>query len=333
MWKSVLQNVLYFIHELYPAAYSQSNWTCDGVDKAVSWGLYCEKIARQSHQNGSLQIAFSHLAKESNEALLFCQLQNARYHLLKSLIHNQAVEIHVQEYISEVAKRTLGSTVVARIHEQVSQQRESYKLISAYISDTVHENFDRDLKSKLMWEVADTLSSEQVNNTLSRLVKIPDGLNILLDNMKCENAIYDVKNVAVDKRIVEWLDSALRTPKAPIHKYVVQCLCDLQPTKLCGLLLSNHSLLIAFLATLHREGQKLVPIDNQTGYSWTPQDLSSSILTYKDLVTIYSNIRLNKSLTASADKVVSEWCMKDGGAIWSDVLGDVKIAVNRKELQ
>ncbi|XP_063591150.1 uncharacterized protein LOC134768325 isoform X1 [Penaeus indicus] len=331
MWKSVLQNLLYFIHELYPAAYSQSNWTCDGVDKALSWGAYCEKIARQSHQNGSLQIAFSHLARKSNMALLFCQLQDARYHLLKSLIHNQALETNVQEHISHVAKMTLGSTAAARIYEQVNQQQESYKQISAYINDTMNENFHKDLKSKLVLEVMDTLSSEQVNETLSALVKIPDGLNILLDDMRCGNVMLDVKKVSIGKMIVEFLNSALRSPRAPIHKCIVQTLCNLQPERLCDLLLCSRNLLVAFLAVLRREGQKLVFVEHPAGHSWSPQDLSSSFLTYKDLVTVCSNIHLSKSLVASTDKIISEWCIQEDGAIWNDVLSDVKIAVHRRD--
>ncbi|XP_069991284.1 uncharacterized protein [Penaeus vannamei] len=330
MWKSVLQNVLYFMHELYPAAYSQSNWSCDGVDKALSWGTYCEKIARQSHQNGSLQIAFNHLAKKSNEAFSFSQLQDARYHLLKSLIHNQALERNVQEHISQVARMTLGSATVARIYEQVNQQQESYKHISAYINDTVNENFHKDLKSKLVIEVMDTLSSEQVNETLSALVKIPDGLNILLDDIRCGDVVLDVKKVSTGKMIVEWLDSALRSPRAPIHKCIVQTLCNLQPERLCDLLLSSRNLLIAFLAVLHREGQRLVFVEQPAAYSWSPQDLTS-FLTYKDLVTVCSNIYFNKYLAASTDKIISEWCAQEDGAIWNDVLSEVKITVNRRD--
>ncbi|XP_063591151.1 uncharacterized protein LOC134768325 isoform X2 [Penaeus indicus] len=260
-----------------------------------------------------------------------CLLQDARYHLLKSLIHNQALETNVQEHISHVAKMTLGSTAAARIYEQVNQQQESYKQISAYINDTMNENFHKDLKSKLVLEVMDTLSSEQVNETLSALVKIPDGLNILLDDMRCGNVMLDVKKVSIGKMIVEFLNSALRSPRAPIHKCIVQTLCNLQPERLCDLLLCSRNLLVAFLAVLRREGQKLVFVEHPAGHSWSPQDLSSSFLTYKDLVTVCSNIHLSKSLVASTDKIISEWCIQEDGAIWNDVLSDVKIAVHRRD--
>ncbi|XP_042216956.1 uncharacterized protein LOC121862710 isoform X1 [Homarus americanus] len=332
MWKDVFGNILYFMHDLLPAATSKTNWTQDGIDRAVSWGAYCERAARKFFHNGSMELALSQLAKQSPWVLTVHDLKNARQLLLRLLVQNQLLKPDVKEHVHYVVYKVLGSDEAAILHKQASQQQKFFKKLN----NTLRQNKDlkRRLQTRLMLEAANSSGQGELQDCLSKMVVLPRGLSQILEAAKLDNAAGSInQNICLGPQIINWFEGVLLSPLDNNHRRLVRSLCTEPSSVLSELLIENPSFLKSVLSTLNREIQKLEPHFSGEGCCWMPQSPSVSILSYQDVVNVCMALLKNKVLAVCIQEMVCHWCSQDGGAAWIDVLKDANVKKQQDEQQ
>ncbi|XP_045599691.1 uncharacterized protein Ufm1 isoform X1 [Procambarus clarkii] len=325
MWKDVLHNMLYFMHDLLPAAASKATWTEDGINKAVSWAAYCERAARKFQHNDSMEIALSRLARQSQWVLKLHDLQNARQLLLELLLQNQLLDSDVKEHIQHMARTSLGPNLTTMLNEKASQQQDSYKQLLSTLRESTDNNIKRRLEMRLMLEAANSSGHEQVQNTLCKIVMEPSGISRILEVIKLD----DNENCSLGPRIIDWFEGVLQSPQDSRHRSVVRGICTLPLALLCEVLRYSSNLFKLVLSTLNKEVQKLEPYYSSEGCCWMPQNPATSILSYHDLVGVYASLLQNKELAKYAHEAVCSWCLQDGGATWLDIIRDANSDIMR----
>lgn len=323
MWKDVMHNLLYFLHELLPAAASRTNWNQDSLDKAMCWGAYCEKISRQFLHNCTMQSAFSCLARQSQWALTFHDLQSARQLLLRILIQNQLLDPCVKEYVRQVADMVLGPAITSTLCQQASQQNYSCKQLMSALTEMKYEEVKRRLGTRLMLEASSSSDQDHLQDCLTKLVMLPEGLAMILTAVRLDNEAGVDKYVLMGPRIVEWLEGVLTSFQDSTHRRVVRTLCTTPTLLLLSEVLGNNlSLFRLLMSVLNREAKKLEPFYDSESCCWLPQNPTASILNYPDLVCVYTALLKVEGVAVHAQKKVRSFCLQDGGSVWNDVIKD-----------
>lgn len=325
MWKDVLHNMLYFMHDLLPAAINKTNWTKDDIDKAASWAAYCERAARK-FQNSNMDIALSCISKQSQWVLVLHDLQNARQLLLSLLMQNQLLDASVKEHVQQVTHILLGADVLATLNKQVAQQEDFYKQVLHRMKETVDDEMQKKLEIRLILETANYSGPRQVQDCLDKMVMQPGGLSKILETVKLDDMGSAKENVNLSLQIIAWLEGVLHRPQDwRQHRRVVRDLCTLSSSLLCEILSSCPNIFKMILLILNTEVQKLEPYYCAEGCSWMPQNPATSILSYQDLVCVYASILQNKLLAAHVHVTVCDWCLEDGGSTWTDIIKDANL--------
>ncbi|XP_071547149.1 uncharacterized protein [Panulirus ornatus] len=323
MWNEVMHNLLYFMHELVPAAASRTNWNQDSIDKAVSWGAYCEKISRQFRHNYSMRIAFSCLARQSLWAMTFHDLQSARQLLLKIFIQNQLLDLCVKEYVHQVANTVVGPTITATLYQQAVQQNSFCNQLMNVLTDMKYEIVKRRLGTRLMVEAASSSGQDKLQDCLTEMVMFPEGLSMILSTVKQDKEAGSVdRYFLLSPSIVEWLEGVMTSLQDSRHRQVVRTLCTLPPALLNEVFNGNLSIFRLLMSFLNKEAKKLEPYYNSKGCCWLPHNPTASILSYQDLVCVYTALLKVEGVGLYAQEKVLSFCLQDGGAVWSDVIRD-----------
>lgn len=326
MWKLVVQNLLYFMHDLLPAAYSHGNWTQDGVDRAISWGAYCERTVRQSSQNGTMKEAFLHMIEKYDWVLSFRQLQNAQLYLFRFLIQNQLIDEDVKFYINQKANKVLGSVAAEDLCKEVRQQADYHKYLMNHLSRTEGKVYLR-FQTRLLLEAANSFSSEELYPQLKQLIMSPCGLELLIEALTSQNDRFASKSSAP---IMKWLENTLRAHNGSVYERILTQLRSVPSKVLCKLLIVNPALHSVLLSSLKREGKKLNPCYEKEHCTWVSLEKSRCLLKYEDLVDIYNALQADEGIALSTKEKVLSWCLEDGGMVWTDV---ISISSRRKRLK
>ncbi|XP_045137408.1 uncharacterized protein LOC123519870 [Portunus trituberculatus] len=314
-WQKVMNNIMYFLYIVLPGASSSAKWSREAVDRAVGWGLHCEKAVARFKQGGTLQTAINKLARSNQQIGSVRDLAKARHLLLQRLLQNQLLEEGVREYVKQLCQDILGAEDVSRVESTVQQQQEHASILFKILAGTQYKDITERLNARLMLEVASNSESGQVGDCLSEVVYSPASLQTYLEValLEEEEAIVEVGSA-----VARWIEEVVASPQHSLHRHVLKFLCSLSTQLLSKALARHPQLIMALLESLHRETLKLQPNYDDKGCHW--QSCSSSVLSWDDLVKMYSVVASHQSMAGQVQEAVEGWSMEKGGAVWGEVV-------------
>uniref|UniRef100_A0A0P4WNY0 Uncharacterized protein n=1 Tax=Scylla olivacea TaxID=85551 RepID=A0A0P4WNY0_SCYOL len=318
-WQRVMNNIMYFLYTVLPGASSRAKWTREGVDRAVAWGLHCEKAVARFRHRGSLRTAITKLARRNQQIGSFRDLASARRLLLERLLQNQLLEEGMREYVKQLSQDILGAEHASRVELVAQQQQQHASSLFRILTKTQHNDVTARLRARLMLEVASSSESGQVGECLSKIVYSPASLQTSL-----EVALLEEEDpvVEVGPAVARWVEEVVASPQHRLHRRVLKCLCSFPPHLLSKALARHPHLIMAVLKSLHREALNLQPSYDDEGCHWLP--CRPSVLSWEDLVKVYSVVASHHSMAGQVQEAVEGWSMVEGGAVWGEVVRQAK---------
>lgn len=318
-WQEVVDNLLYFYSELLPGAASQANWTKEGVDRALSWGKYCERVARRLHHNGSVMFALAQTTQHFPSGITLTNMLDACHILLKLLIQNQLLEEDVKQHVKELASTSLDSSAVAKINLHTTQQTIHSRFLFSQLKGKKFLEVTRKLGIRLMLEAAIASGQDQLQECLNRLLVQPEGLSLLMDITWTKDK---GSSNSVNYQVLTWVKRILSSPQHTNYKSLLRRISSLSPRILCHVMGTYPDLLIVILSAIQREVQMLEPYYDTEDTNWFPHDPASSTLGYPDLVRICSAMLMDQNLSAKLREAIDTWRLNGKGAVWADLIRD-----------
>ncbi|XP_066942292.1 uncharacterized protein Ufm1 isoform X1 [Macrobrachium rosenbergii] len=321
MWKVVVKNILYFMHDLLPAAYSKDNWTEDAIDRAVSWGEYCEKAVRHCSQNGSIHVALQGMAEKYDWVLSLHQLQNARLYFFNFILQNQLIEKRLANYVNEKVIQAFGAD--HNLHVLAKQQLEYHKKVMDHLSK-IDEKLHSRFQVSLLFETAKSFTQEEMSTQFKQTLLSPHGLELL-----AEAQVSQINHGNLSKAsffFVKWLTNILQSHDCnDLYVGVVTQLGTLSPALLCKLFAEEESLLTALLLSLKGEVMKLKPCYEGEQCTWISSEDELCVIDFKEIVNVFDSLMSDDCLSQRCKEKFLCWSMEDGGMVWSDIT----CAINR----
>lgn len=316
-WQEVVDNLLYFYLKLLPGAASQANWTKEGVDRALSWGKYCERVARRLRYNGSVMLALAQMTQHFPSATKQTNMQDACHILLKLLMQNQLLEEHVKQHVKELASTSLDSSAFAKIILHTTQQKIHSRVLFSQLKGKKFRGLTRKLGTRLMLEAA--AGQDQLQECLNRLIVQPEGLSLLMDVIWVKDK---ATSNSVNFQVLTWVKKILSSPQHTNYKSLLRRVSSLSPRILCDVMSTYPDLLIVILSAIQREVQMLEPYYDTEDTNWLPHDPASSTLGYPDLVRICTAVLTDQNLSAKLREAINTWRLNGKGAVWADLIRD-----------
>ncbi|XP_064084963.1 uncharacterized protein LOC135200331 isoform X1 [Macrobrachium nipponense] len=321
MWKVVVKNILYFMHDLLPAAYSQGHWTEDAINRAVSWGEYCEKAVRHCSQDGSIHIALQNMAEKYDWVLSLHQLQSARLYFFSFILQNQLIEKRLADYVNEKVIEAFGAD--HNLNVLAKQQLEYHKKVMDHLSkydEKVHSRY----QVSLLLETAKSFSQEEMNTQMKQTLLLPHGLELL-----AEAVVSQISHGNPSKAsfyFIKWLRNILQSHDCnDLYVSVVTQLGTLSPVLLCKLFAEEESLLTALFLSLKGEVMKLKPCYEGERCTWISSEDEPFVIDFKEIINIFDSLMSDDCLSQRCKEKLLCWSMEDGGMVWSYIT----CAINR----
>ena len=315
-----MNNIMYFLYMVLPGASSSSRWSREAVDRAVGWGLHCEKSVARFKHGGTLQTAINKLARRNHQIGSVWDLAKARRLLLERLLQNQLLEQDVREYVKQLCQDILGVEDASRVELAVQQQQEHASILFEMLAETQYSDITERLKVRLKLEEASSSGSGQVEKCLSEVVDSPALLQTYMEVAFLEEEETVVK---VGSAVAGWIEEVLASPQHSLHTHILKLLCSLSTCLLSKALARHPQLNMALLESLHREALKLQPNYDKECH-WLP--CHSSVLSWEDLVKVYSVVASHHSTAGQVQEAVEGWSMVEGGAVWREVVRQAMLA-------
>lgn len=310
---------MYFLYMVLPGASHRAKWSREAVDRAVAWGLHCEKAVARFRHRGSLRTAITKLARRSQQIGGFRDLAKARRLLLERLLQNQLLEEGVREYVKQLSQDILGKEDASRVELAAQQQQQHTSSLFMVLTETLHSDVTERLSARLMLEVASKGESGQLGECLSEVALSPVSLQTSLEVALLEG---EHPVVEVGPAVASWVAAVVSSPQHRIHRPVLECLCSFPPHLLSKILARHPQLTMAVLKSLHRETLNLQPSYDDAGCRWLPR--RPSVLSWEDLVKVYSVVASHHSMAGQVQEAVEDWSMMEGGAVWGEVVRQAK---------
>ncbi|XP_068226122.1 uncharacterized protein [Palaemon carinicauda] len=316
MWKVVVKNILYFMHDLLPAAYSQGNWTEDALDRAIAWSEYCEKAVRQCSHNGSVHVALQGMAEKYDWVLSLQQLQNARLYFFSFIMQNQLLEVKLSNYVNEKVLEAFGEN--HNLHILAKQQIEYHDKVMDYLRKN-EENINSRLQVSLLFETAKSFTVEEISTHFEQVLMSSHGLELLTEAWVSQRSVGNPSKSSIF--FMKWLKSILQSYDCnDLYVSVITQLGMLPSVLLCKLFGEEESLLSALLVSLKGEVTKLEPCYEGEQCTWISLKDEPCIIEYNGIINIFRSLVSEGSLAKHIKEKLSCWSVEEGGMVWNDII-------------
>ncbi|XP_076045349.1 ubiquitin-fold modifier 1 isoform X1 [Oratosquilla oratoria] len=333
----IIEYLHYFFTELLPSAYQDGRWTNEGLDRAVVWAEYCEKVAQsvdsKPEKLKKLERILRVIAEKSMHFLPFCTIyyvRRAKDVLLTLLLQNNLLDKTVHDHVKDLIIQKSGEQKLKELEEDVAKQLVIYKDLLSEIRKHCPELM-HDIKVSLFFVCLSKQDLEQENcqhgvkqKLLSFLKEDSNFAKLiwfLISSNKCDDPEHS--KVRLKKFIVKYLCEILAHSSDQNCQTLWQQLLKIPKDHLAKLCSSYREFLHTLLLELKLEGEALKPEYTDIGYTWK-KDKNFHALGFDDIVHIYSAMIKEPQTGAVVRKKVSNWGAADGGIMWVDLQFKVK---------